>query len=162
MEADDVDKLGRRFFVKRIRRVVPKPSELAHRVESVFRVFNGKSTPKHGMLFKGGMDEVHSKVMDIVLGGFASDFMADMYHEHSFDQHGMRQYACSRSSSPLEGFHFHLRSSIPGATNLAQTNAHLLLLWLCWCCCCGLFVVVVTHLLLLLLLSLPLLLLLLF
>jgi hypothetical protein len=114
MQPEDVDKLGRRFFVKRIRRAVPKPSELAHRVESVFRVFSGKSTIKHGPLFKEGMVEAHSKVMNIVLGGYASDFNAQMYREDSIDQYGLRQYSSSRSSSPLEGFHFHLRSSIPG------------------------------------------------
>ena len=113
----DVDELGRRFFVKRVRRVVPKPSELAHRVESVYRVFTGKGTAKHGLLFKDGKTgtaAVHASVMDTILGGYASDFSADLYNETSVDQHGLRKYSVSRSSSALEGFHYHLRSCIPG------------------------------------------------
>ena len=118
MKPEDAEQLGRRFYVKRVRRVVPKPSELAHRVESVYRVFTGKGTAKHGLLFKDGKDgtaAVHANVMDIILGGYASDFSNDLYNECSVDQHGLQQYTCSRGSSPLEGFHFHLRSCIPGS-----------------------------------------------
>lgn len=129
MGAADVEQLGRRFFARRVKRFVPKPSELAHRVESVFRVFQGKGTAQHGLLFKGGKDgteAVHAKVMSIILGGYASDLDGGVYHECSIDQFGLRKYAGNRGSSALEGFHFHLRSCIPGYhTSPRLASAHM-------------------------------------
>lgn len=122
----DVEQLGRRFFVSRIRRFVPRPSVLAHRVQSVYRVFEGKEAAGHGPLFKEATAVEHAKVMDIILGGYASDWCSEMYNECSVDQYGLSQHTSVRGSSALEGFHFHLRQCIPGYnTSPRLASAHM-------------------------------------
>ena len=114
-----------RFFHRRCRRQIPKPSVLAARLERVvcygrsLKMADGRPLFRAG---KGGMEATHRNVLKEVRRGHVSDSPdIELYRVIKRNERGWNVYSVARGSSALEGFHLHVRTPVPSC--LPSTHA---------------------------------------
>ena len=117
---EQISRVSPQWFRRHVRRVVPEPKELAERVAAVYAEYQDKLKADGDIFFRQGNGEhamhvVHAGVMKHILSGCLSDPPGvNLYYCVHETKDGLPTFRCVRSSSQLEGFHFHLRRIIRG------------------------------------------------
>ncbi|KAG5181441.1 hypothetical protein JKP88DRAFT_182209, partial [Tribonema minus] len=113
MTDERIRHVPRRYWRRYCRYTIPAPEVLCRRLQSVYAFFRELADPgapyprpffnaKHASIFKNSMWYIKR--------GYLSDPPAmDMYVEAKTLATGLVVYRCLRSTSPLEGYHLHLR-----------------------------------------------------
>ena len=118
LESSDRAKLPRRFFYGRCRRRIPKPSELAARLQAVIEIGRKLRTADNQPLFKAGKtgtEATHRNVLKEVVRGHVSDSpKIELYTAIRTHESGFTIFSVARGSSALEGWHRHLRDVLQG------------------------------------------------
>eukprot|EP00884_Botryococcus_braunii_P002320 jgi/Botrbrau1/12089/Bobra.0186s0013.1 len=112
---------SRSWWKKRIRYSVPGPHALAERVKQVVAKFRGKRDPRLpeglNLLITPEMEDVHANQIDLMLMGYMSDPLVEMYINVNPDAKGLPKYITVRGTSKLEAYHRHLHAVLDGANN---------------------------------------------
>ncbi|KAG5183509.1 hypothetical protein JKP88DRAFT_245150 [Tribonema minus] len=116
MTDERIRHVPRRYWRRYCRYTIPAPEVLCRRLQSVYAFFRELADPgapyprpffnaKHASIFKNSMWYIKR--------GYLSDPPAmDMYVEAKTLATGLVVYRCLRSTSPLEGYHLHLRQTL--------------------------------------------------
>ena len=124
MSDANIKKVGYTFFVRRCRRAIPPPQQLAARLQAVFDVFqgsvmvtNGKPLYKERQGLQSSFEEEHRAIMKHVLSGCVSDhpnipLYCRLRPPAAYVSSGLKRHLCFRGTSQLEGFHRHLLAAV--------------------------------------------------
>ena len=123
MSDDQIKKVGHTFFVRRCRRAIPPPQQLAARLQAVFDIFhgskmsNGKPLYRERQAQQSSFEEEHRAIMRHVLSGCVSDhpnvpLYCRLKPAAAYVAAGLERHLCFRGTSQLEGFHRHLLTAV--------------------------------------------------
>ena len=99
------------WFAHRVRRHIPEPKELEKGIREVVQLFAACEDAKTGkQLFTPKTWKVFTNIITHVRKGCLSDMPGyNYYYVVGVTKEGYPIYKCVRGTSPLEGYHHHLR-----------------------------------------------------
>eukprot|EP00946_MAST-07B_sp_MAST-7B-sp1_P004498 g4498.t1 len=111
LDDDDLQRIGKKYFRRKVMRLVPSPDALAARVNRVYEFFVEVDKSVEDKLLVKTAHKCHLSALGHIFNGCVSDPVGvSMYRDVSSANAEMMKYLCFRGTSALEGFHRWLRS----------------------------------------------------
>ncbi|KAG5186586.1 hypothetical protein JKP88DRAFT_309481, partial [Tribonema minus] len=116
MTDERLKRVPRAYWRRYCRYTIPPPTVLYHRVQAVYTFFsmlNDPAAPTQRPFFTSKHAKIFDNSMGYIKQGLLSDPPhMDMYARVRTLQTGLVVYRSLRSTSPLEGYHLHLRQAL--------------------------------------------------
>ena len=126
MAEDQIKKIPRRYVRRMVRRFIPEPDVLERDLTKVYDFFKGLKDAETGQaFFRAGHKKRFDNEMRYVRKGYLSDHPdVELYVPKKKLATGFVVYRCLRTSSPLEGYHLHLRETRKASSLKAGPRWH--------------------------------------